>query len=282
MGAPMALHVLNAGHRLAVWNRTPDRAAELVAAGAVGAASPAEAARDAGAVVCMLADPDAAREVLLGPGGVAEGAVAGTLVIDCSTIGPATAKELAAALGERGLRYVDAPVLGSVVPAREGRLAVFAGGSAADYAEAEPLLHLWGDPMKVRHVGAVGSASAVKLVINLTLAIAMSGVGEALRLAGHLGIDRHAALDALAEGPLSATVASKRTMLDEEEYSPVGFSLDLLAKDLGLVLDAAYGDLPVTESVLAVVREAVSAGHRDDDYAALAGYLAFEDRPNSY
>lgn len=269
MGAPMALHALNAGHRLAVWNRTPDRAAELVAAGAVGAASPAEAARDAGAVVCMLADPDAAREVLLGPGGVAEGAVAGTLVIDCSTIGPATAKELAAALDERGLRYLDAPVLGSVAPAREGTLAVFAGGSAANYAEAEPLLHLWGDPAKVRHVGEVGSASAVKLVINLTLAIAMSGVGEALRLAGHLGVDRHAALDAIAAGPLAATVASKCTMLDAEEYSPAGFTLDLLAKDLGLVLDAAYGDLPVTASVLA-------------DYAALAGYLAFEDRPNSY
>ncbi len=282
MGAAMARHVLQAGHHLQVWNRTPDKAAELVASGATAAESPAEAARDADVVVCMLADPDAVRQVLLGPGGAADGAAEGTLVIDASTIGPSAAREIAAELEKRGLRYVDAPVLGSVQPAREGTLAVFAGGSEEDYADAEPLLGLWGDPEKVRRVGDIGSASAVKLMLNLTLAVAMSGVGEALRLATDLGVERHAALDALAAGPLSATVANKRTMLDAEEYAPVGFSLALLAKDLGLVVDAAHGDLPVTESILAVVREAIAAGHGDDDYAALAGYLAFEGRLNSY
>lgn len=282
MGAPMARHVLDAGHDLRVWNRTPDKAADLVAAGAVAAASPAEAARDADVVVTMLADPAAVREVLLGADGAAEGAPEGTLVIDASTIGPAAAREVGAALVKRGLRYVDAPVLGSVQPAREGTLAVFAGGSEADYAEAEALLRLWGDPAKVRRVGDVGSASAVKLVLNLTIGVATAGVGEALRLAADLGIDRHVALEALATGPLGATVGSKRTMLEEEEYAPVGFSLDLLAKDLGLVVDAAHGDLPVTESVRAVVQEAIAAGHGEDDYAALAGYLAFEGRLNSH
>jgi 3-hydroxyisobutyrate dehydrogenase len=282
MGAPMARHVLDAGHDLRVWNRTTDKAAELVAAGAAAAASPAEAARGADVVVTMLADPDAVREVLLGPDGVAEGATEGTLVIDASTIGPGAAREIAVELAKRGLRYVDAPVLGSVQPARDGTLTVFAGGSEAEYAEVEPLLRLWGDPTKVRRVGDVGSASAVKLVLNLTIGVATAGVGEALRLAADLGVDRHVALDALAAGPLGATVGSKRTMLEKEEYSPVGFSLDLLAKDLGLVVDAAHGDLPVTESVRAVVDEAVTAGHGDDDYAALAGYLAFEGRLNSY
>lgn len=282
MGGAMARHVLDAGHSLAVWNRTPEKAAELVTAGATLAASPAEAARGADIVVTMLADPNAVREVLLGPKGVADGAAEGTLVVDASTIGPSAAREIAGELGKRGLRYVDAPVLGSVQPAREGTLAVFAGGSEADYAEAEPILRLWGDPEKVRRVGDVGSASAVKLLINLTIGVATAGVGEALRLAAELGVDRDEALDALAAGPLGATVHSKRRMLAEEDYSPVGFSLDLLAKDFGLVIDEARGDLPVTESVQAVVLEAVAAGHGEDDYAALAGYLAFEGRLNSY
>jgi len=282
MGAAMAQHVLDAHHDLQVWNRTLEKAAELVAAGAVAAGSPAEAARGADVVIAMLAHPDAVREVLLGPDGVADGAAEGTLVIDASTIGPQAAQEIGAELEKRGLRYLDAPVLGSVQPARDGTLAVFAGGSEADYADAEPLLRLWGDAAKVRRVGDVGSASAVKLVINLTIGVATAGVGEALRLACDLGVDRHVALDALAAGPLGATVATKRTMLEEEEYSPVGFSLDLLDKDLGLVVDAAHGDLPVTEAVRVVVGEAVTAGHGDDDYAALAGYLAFEGRLNSY
>lgn len=282
MGAAMAGHVLEAGHGLRVWNRTPDKAAELVEAGATLAATPAEAAQHVDVVITMLADPDAVRSVLLGDDGVAEGAAEGTLVIDASTIGPSAAREIAAELAKRGLRYVDAPVLGSVQPARDGTLAVFASGNETDYAEVEPLLRLWGDPAKVRRVGDVGSASAVKLVLNLTIGVATAGVGEALRLAADLGVDRDAALDALAAGPLSATVASKRTMLEQEEYSPVGFSLDLLAKDLGLVVDAAHGDLPVTESVRSVVGEAVAAGHGEDDYAALAGYLAFEGRLNSY
>ncbi len=282
MGAAMAQHVLDAHHDLQVWNHTPEKAAELVAAGAVAAGSPAEAARGADVVVAMLAHPDAVREVLLGPDGVADGAAEGTLVIDASTIGPKAAQEIGAELEKRGLRYLDAPVLGSVQPARDGTLAVFAGGSEADYADAKPLLRLWGDAEKVRRVGDVGSASAVKLVINLTIGVATAGVGEALRLACDLGVDRRIALDALAAGPLGATVATKRTMLEEEEYSPVGFSLDLLDKDLGLVVDAAHGDLPVTESVRTVVGDAVAAGHGDDDYAALAGYLAFEGRPSSY
>lgn len=281
MGAAMARHVLDAGHDLRVWNRTPDKAAKLVAAGATPAASPAAAARGADVVITMLADPDAVWEVLLGPDGVADGAAEDTLVIDASTIGAAAAREIAAELTKRKLRYVDAPVLGSVGPARDGTLAVFAGGTAADYAEAEPLLRLWGDPAKVRRVGEVGSGSAVKLVLNLTIGVATAGVGEALRLAADLGVERQLALDALAAGPLAATVGSKRTMLEEEDYSPVGFSLDLLAKDLGLVLDAVHGDLPVTESVRAAVQEAITAGHGDDDYAALAGYLGYEGRPNS-
>jgi 3-hydroxyisobutyrate dehydrogenase len=278
MGAPMAAHVARAGHDLTVWNRTPGRAAELVALGAREAATVADAVRDAEVAVTMLFGPDAVREVV---GQVAEAIPTGALVIESSTVGPAVARDLGKALGDKGLRFVDAPVAGSVQPATDGTLGVLAGGSDADYAAAEPLLHLWGDPARVRHLGPVGAGSAMKLVINLTLGVAMSGVGEALRLAGDLGVDRTAALDVLATGPLGMSVSTKRAMLESGEFTPTGFSLDLMAKDLVLALDAADGDLVLTRAALDAARGAAAAGHGNDDYAAIAGHLGYEGSADS-
>ncbi|MDQ1711939.1 MAG: 3-hydroxyisobutyrate dehydrogenase [Frankiaceae bacterium] len=278
MGAPMAAHVARAGHELTVWNRTPGRATDLVALGAREAANVADAVRDAEVVVTMLFGPDAVREVL---GQVAEAVPAGGLVIDSSTVGPAVAHDLGKALRAKGIGFVDAPVAGSVQPAIDGTLGVLAGGSADDYATAEPLLRLWGDPARVRHLGPVGAGSAMKLVVNLTLGVAMGGVGEALRLAGDLGVDRTAALDVLAAGPLGTTVGTKRAMLDSGDFTPTGFSLDLMTKDLALALDAADGDLALTRAALAAAREATAAGHGSDDYAAIAGHIGYEGSADS-
>jgi 3-hydroxyisobutyrate dehydrogenase len=278
MGAPMAAHVVRAGHDLTVWNRTPGRAADLVTLGAREAANVADAVRDAEVVVTMLFGPHAVREVLAQ---VAEAAPNGTLVIEASTVGPAVARDLGKTLGDKGLRFVDAPVAGSVQPATDGTLGVLAGGSAEDYAAAEPLLHLWGDPARVRHLGPVGAGSAMKLVINLTLGVAMGGVGEALRLAGDLGVDRTAALDVIGTGPLGVSVNTKRAMLDSGEFTPTGFSLDLMAKDLALAVTAADGDLALTRAALNAAREAVAAGHGSDDYASLAGHIGYEGSADS-
>jgi 3-hydroxyisobutyrate dehydrogenase len=278
MGAPMAAHVVRAGHDVTVWNRTPGRAGDLVAAGATEAKTVADAVRDAEVAVTMLFGPEAVREVVAA---VADAMPAGGLVVECSTVGPAVARDLARQLSERGLRFVDAPVAGSVQPATDGTLGVLAGGDPADYQEAEPLLHLWGDPAKVRHLGPVGSGAAMKLVINLTLGVAMGGIGEALRLAGDLGIDRTSALDVIAMGPLGSSVHTKRAMLDNGEFQPTGFSLDLMTKDLALALDAADGDLALTRAALAAARHAVAAGHGGDDYAALAGHLGYEGSADS-
>ena len=273
MGAAMAAHVARAGHDLTVWNRTPGKAGDLVALGAREAASVADAVGGAKIVVTMLFGPDAVREVLaearphLGDT---------TLVVESSTIGPAVAREVS-----KGLRFVDAPVVGSVGPATDGTLGVLVGGSAEDYAAAEPLLHLWGDPERVRHLGAVGAGSALKLVVNLTLGVAMGGVGEALRLAADLGVDRRDALDVVAMGPLGMSVNSKRTMLDSGEFTPVGFSLDLMAKDLDLALHAADGDLALTRMALAAARDAIASGHGMDDYASLAGHIGYEGHADS-
>lgn len=267
MGRPMAAHVVAAGHDVTAWNRTPKPGA---VPGAREAATVADAVDGADAVVTMLFGPDAVREVL---SQVPDDA----FVIECSTIGPALAREL----GSRLRRFVDAPVVGSVGPATEGTLGVLAGGAPEDYAAAEPLLHLWGDPAKVRHLGPVGAGSALKLVVNLTLGVAMGGIGEALRLAGDLGVDRATALDVIALGPLGASVTTKRPMLDTGEFTPTGFSLDLMAKDLALAVAAADGDLALTRAALAAAHDAVNAGHGDDDYAALAGHVGYEGSPDS-
>jgi 3-hydroxyisobutyrate dehydrogenase len=283
MGVALAGHVLAAGHDLAVWNRTPGRAAGLVERGAREAGSPAEAAAGAEVVLTMLFGPDAVREVLLGEDGAAAGAEPGALVVDCSTIGIEAAVEIGAALAERGLRFVDAPVIGTVGPAEQGTLGVVAGGSADDVAQARPLLELWGDPERVRHVGDVGAGSAMRLVVNTTLGTVMVGIGEALRLAHDLALERETTLDVLAAGtPVAFTVGLKRQMLAAADFGSTQFSLDLLVKDLELALASGRHDLPSTRAALEAARAAVTAGHGPEDFAALAGHLAFEGSANSH
>jgi 3-hydroxyisobutyrate dehydrogenase len=279
MGAAMAGHLLDAGHDLTVWNRTPGRADQLTSRGAAEASSVPAAVRAAEAVVLMLAGPDSVRAVL---GEVAGAAPAGALVVDCTTIGPAAAREAGEQAVGHGLRYVDAPVVGSVAPAAEGTLGVLVGGSADDVAAARPLLDLWGDPARVRHCGPVGSGNAYKIVFNAGLGVAMLGVGEALRLGRDLGLDRSSVLDVLAGGPFGYLVGRRRAMFETDEYQPVQFSLELLGKDLGLALESARVELPATAAAARVTEEAITAGHGADDYGALAGYVADEGHANSY
>lgn len=277
MGVAMARHVLDAGHELAVWNRTAGRAGALVAAGATEAASPAEAAEGADVVVLMLFGPESVREVL--PSVLREG----LLVIDSTTIGPEAAREFARLCAARGARYVDAPVAGSVGPATDGTLGVLAGCDEADWPQVEQLLHLWGDPARVRRIGPVGSGNALKLVMNQGIGVLAAGLGEALKLGTELGLDRRLLLDALSQGSYGWTLSQKRSMLDAGDYSGTQFSVDLLAKDLELAVGAA-GDagLAVTRSALEAARATVDAGHSGEDYAAIIGHLADEGEASSH
>lgn len=270
MGVPMAAHVARAGHDLVVWNRTPGKAGPLLDLGAREAPTVGDAVADVDVVVTMLFGPAAVRDVL---GQVPPD----RFVVDCSTVGPDVAREV----GARFARFLDAPVAGSVGPATEGTLGVLVGGAPADFAAARPLLDLWGDPARVRHLGPVGAGSAMKLVINLTLGVAMGGIGEALRLARDLGLDRTDTLDVVEWGPLQVSTRTKRAMLDSGEFRPTGFSLDLMTKDLDLAVAAADNDLALTRAALYAARDAIAAGHGDDDYAALAGHLGYEGNADS-
>ena len=271
MGRLMAAHVLDADHGLTVWNRTAGKAADLVSRGAVEASSIDEAVSGADVVVLMLFGGDSVEEVLEP---IASGAAAGTLVIDATTTGPAAAARLAARARALGLRYVDAPVVGSLPPAKEGTLGVLVGGTEADVAQARPIIELWGDPERIRHLGDAGSGNALKATVNMCLGMAMAGVGEALKLAADLSLDRETVLDTLEAGPFGWTIKQKRKMLSSGDYSQTTFSVELMAKDLQAAVDNAADPLPLAMDALALAREAVKAGLGDQDYSAMAGYRA--------
>jgi 3-hydroxyisobutyrate dehydrogenase-like beta-hydroxyacid dehydrogenase len=183
MGAPMARRLLDAGHDVAVWNRTGARADPLVQAGARRAASPRESGADVDAAFTMLANSEAVDEVLFGTDGLVSGLAAEATVVEMSTVGPEAVRRAAGRLPP-GMEIIDAPVLGSIPQATEGALSIFVGGTPEQFERWRAVLEAMGRP---RHVGPLGAGAAMKLVANSTLGALMTGLGEALALADGLG-----------------------------------------------------------------------------------------------
>lgn len=236
MGLPMARNVLGAGFPLTVFNRTPERCAPLVEAGATLAATPAELARASEVVITMVADGDAVRALLDGPDGMLAGAEPGLVLTEMSTIGPLAARELAAHCAEHGVAMIDAPVSGSIAVATAGALTILVGGEEAALERARPVL----DAMSkaVLHLGPSGSGAAIKLSINLIIGATMQSVSEALVFAEASGIEREAAYDAIASSVVGSTfVDYKRDAWLDPDGTPTAFTLDLMLKDLGLALE---------------------------------------------
>lgn len=274
MGLPMATRLLDAGHELVVWNRTTERADELVARGARLADPPADLVGQVEVVITMLSDADALEQVVFGHGGLAT-ALAGHSFIEMSTVGPDAIRKLAANLPpEVGL--LDAPVLGSIPAATDGSLQIFVGGDAALFERWRPVLEVLGTP---RLVGSQGSGAAMKLVTNLCLGVLMTGLGEALALADGLGLDEATVLDVLAESPIGTTAKSKRTRIESGHY-PANFTVSLAAKDLCLIADTAER-LGVALEVVPAVRDRFRAAEDGDlgdlDYSAVVA--AIRGRP---
>jgi 3-hydroxyisobutyrate dehydrogenase-like beta-hydroxyacid dehydrogenase len=271
MGAPMAARLLDAGHDLSVWNRTPEKADLLVEKGARLAISPADASRGAESTITMVADPEALEEVALGRDGVIHGLEEGSALIEMSTVGPDAVRNLTDEL-PRGVEMLDAPVLGSVPQATEGSLKVFVGGADAGFERWRPLLQAFGTPM---HVGPLGAGASMKLVANSTLGALMSGLGEALALAEGLGLETSAVLDVLADSAIGVTVRSKRELIETGVYPP-RFKLTLAAKDLRLVTEAgesADRDLRVARAARSWLEDAARADLGELDYSAVTAHI---------
>jgi 3-hydroxyisobutyrate dehydrogenase len=239
MGTGMCGRLLEAGHDVAVSNRTPEKAAPLVARGARWAATPREAADDADAAFVMVSDDDASRSVWLGPDGVlAANLRAGATAVECSTLSYDWVRELAADARSRGLRYVDAPVTGLPEAAAAGRLTLLLGGDPDDLARAEPMLALLSEQRL--HFGGVGAGTAYKLIVNLIGAVQIASVAEGMALAERAGLDLDQVARAIASGQAASpqVVRNSRRMADED-HAEVVFSGHLRRKDVAYALALA-------------------------------------------
>jgi 3-hydroxyisobutyrate dehydrogenase/2-hydroxy-3-oxopropionate reductase len=271
MGSRMARRLLDAGHELVVWNRTREKMAPLVQAGALPAETPAEAAQRSEAVLTMVSDPEALEAVTEGPDGLAAGAGISHTVIEMSTIGPAAVKRLESRLPS-GTGLLDAPVLGSLAEAEAGTLRIFIGGPAPLAERWTPLLATLGSPI---HVGSLGAGAAAKLVANLTLLGALGLLGEALALARGLGLSRETAFEVLAATPLAAQAERRRPAIESGEY-PARFSLSLAQKDADLITEAAAEagiDMRLAKAARTWLADANEAGWADWDYSAVLAWI---------
>jgi 3-hydroxyisobutyrate dehydrogenase-like beta-hydroxyacid dehydrogenase len=274
MGTPMAGRLLQAGHEVMVWNRSPERTAVLAKEGASVAASPAKAAAGRDVVITMLATPEALEQVLFGADGLAPALSPGQVLIDMSTVGPGEVRSAAARL-PKGAAFVDAPVRGSVPQATSGRLDIFVGATDPDYERVRPILETLGS---VRHTGGPGSGAAMKLVANLALGAAMVTLGEALSLGESLELQRNVLLDVLADSPIGPIVKAKRATVESGQFPP-SFKLRHAAKDLRLVMETAAAkgrDLKQARANRAWLDEAAEQGAADLDFSSVVATIAGE------
>ncbi|MBI2323163.1 MAG: NAD(P)-dependent oxidoreductase [Chloroflexi bacterium] len=270
MGRPMAGNVLKAGFAMAVHNRSRAAVDALVAAGARAAASPAAVATASDVVLTCLPTPDSVEEVYLGAAGLIPHARAGHLLVDHSTVGPDLSRRLAAAAGERGAAFLDAPVSGGVAGAEAGTLTIMVGGDAAAFERALPVLQTMGQ--RVRHVGPSGHGSIVKLVNQLLVGIHSAAAAEAMLLAAKAGADPRVVHDVVSTSFGASTIFNRNAPLYVQRDFDRGTNISLLAKDMGLILDLAR-QLGL-RSLLAciadqVLAEARAEGLAERDIAAL-------------
>ncbi|HET9346088.1 MAG TPA: NAD(P)-dependent oxidoreductase [Candidatus Limnocylindrales bacterium] len=281
MGSAMARALRAAGLEVTLHNRTPERAAALAAVlGCDTCASPAEVASKADIVLTMLADDDAVLHVWRGPNGLLAGARPETVLVDLSTVTPETIRSLEAGVRATGAGILDSPVSGSVTLAQSGQLTLMVGGTAEDLERARPAL----EPLAktIVHVGPLGSGAAMKLAVNTVIFGLNEALAEGLVLAEAAGVDRAMAYDVIAASAVGAPyVGYKRAAFLEPGATPVAFSLDLAAKDLGLIHDLADRvglDLPQAETNLEAIREASAGVGGDLDFSAVATHLRNERR----
>ncbi|MGW2371135.1 MULTISPECIES: 2-hydroxy-3-oxopropionate reductase [Kitasatospora] len=270
MGKPMAVNLVKAGHHVTGFDLSQASIDTVVAAGGHGAASIADAVKDAEVVITMVpADPHV-EAVILGEGGVLENVAAGTLVIDMSSITPQTSIKVGKAAREKGVRTLDAPVSGGEAGAIEAVLSIMVGGEAADFAEAKPLFDALGTT--VVHVGPDGAGQTVKAANQLIVAVNIQVLAEAVVFLENAGVDLGAALDVLGGGLAGSTVLNrKKANMLNREFAP-GFRIDLHHKDMGIVTDAARAvgaALPVGAVVAQLVASARANGDGSLDHSAL-------------
>ncbi|MGO4536093.1 NAD(P)-dependent oxidoreductase [Leifsonia sp. 2MCAF36] len=267
MGRELVTHLIDAGHHVSAWNRSPGPTETVGRRGARIAASPAEAVHGADAVLTVLFGPDAVRETVIEP---ALPIPSGALWIDVTTVAPSDTEDFAAWAASAGIRYVHSPVVGSLAPARAGSLAVLIGGEHDAVREARGIVGLWADPDKIRTFDSPAKAAAAKLVANLALAVSMEALSETLRLGGAGGLSADEVLSMLPLTSIAPIAAMKGPVVTSGDFDDTQFSASLLAKDLRLMLATADVPLPAAALVAAELQRAVDAGYGEKDFSVIA------------
>lgn len=275
MGAPMAANLLKAGFELTVWNRSPSRTKPLLEAGAQGEDSPAKVAAASEVTLSCVTNSGDVEEVALGPEGVIHGAKPGSVYIDCSTISPDTARKVARELAERQVSMLDAPVSGGDVGAIAGTLAIMAGGEAAVFERCLPVLQAMGKT--IVHVGPAGAGQVVKLCNQVAGGLNLLAAAEAVNLARRSGVDPAKMLEVVSAGAAGSWMLSNLApRAVKGDYAP-GFMVDLMQKDLRLVLDAAnetHTPLPGTALVSQLFQSIQAEGRGTDGTQSLVDAIA--------
>jgi 3-hydroxyisobutyrate dehydrogenase-like beta-hydroxyacid dehydrogenase len=275
MGSRVVQRLLDAGHRVAGYNRTRSKAQGLLNAGMEWADTPRAAAEGAGMVFSMITNTAALRAVTTGPDGILAGLSAGKIYIDMSTVSPAASRQLAEQAAAKGAHMLDAPVSGSVITLEEGKLSIMVGGDREAYERALPILQAIGP--KVTHVGANGLAASMKIATNLSLAVQMLAFSEGVLLAEKSGISRATAVDVLLNSVIASPMVKYRgpfvlNMPDEAWFDVNMMQKDLLlALEMGLRLDVPLPTTAVTNQMLTAAR---GMGLEKQDFAALFEVLA--------
>lgn len=259
MGAAIAARLIEVGHEVAVWNRTPDKAAAV--RGATVVATPAELAQRVDVIISSLTDAAALEAVYNGVSGLLSGNIAGKLFIDMSTVLPTTEVALAEAVRGKSAAFVECPVGGSTGPARQGKLIGLVGGDAADVARAKPILEQL--CRRLEHAGPVGSGAVLKFAVNLPLMVYWQALGEALALTHALPVEPGRLMDLLSDTSGAATIAKVRApgvaaMLKGGDPGPVTFDVDGGIKDMRAMLAEAKSrgiELPLVDKTLACYEE---------------------------
>ena len=272
MGGPMAANLVRGGFDVSLWTHTEGKAERFASEhGGRPAATPRKAADGADAAITMVVDSPEVKEVLLGDDGAAQSLADGALVVDMSTIAPTAAREIGAALGERGLAFLEAPVSGSIPKATDGTLTIMAGGEPETFARARPLLDALGE--KIVHVGPQGHGQLAKLLTNTMGAVHAAVLGEALTVAERGGLDSDAFMEVAAgSAGNSGVLALKGPPMLAHEFEPPLFKLDHMLKDIRYAVAEARAlgvELQVAGLAERLYSEAAAAGHGEEDFAAI-------------
>ncbi len=274
MGEPMARRLLHAGNRVYVFNRSEEKARDLIREGGKWCTWPGEVASRVEIIFTMLSTSDVVKELALGERGILAGLNAGGIHIDCSTIAPATTKKLATEYGARGREFLHSPVLGSIPQATDGSLLLFVGGDQIAFAKAEPALRILGS--NIWRFERVEQASNMKLTCNFFIAGMITMLAQALVFLKHAGIEQKLFLEILSHSALNAPMfQTKGTTMIAANFAP-RFFVEHMLKDVRLFLDSSANQntqMPTAELAYELFSKAVKMGFANEDYSAVVKVL---------